>query len=77
VSVFTSMLYAALGVGVAELLLQGIIGVLGEDATKLRYLAISLAVFFVISVMFLDPPRARAEAAIGLKPRESVQFCPS
>ena len=43
-SVFISMLYAALGVGVAELLPQGIIGVLGEDATKLRYLAISLAV---------------------------------
>ena len=43
-SVFISMLYAALGVGVAELLLQGIIGVLAEDATKLSYLAISLAV---------------------------------
>jgi hypothetical protein len=44
---------------------------LGEEATKLHYLAISLAVFFVISVMFLDSLRARAEAAIGLKPRGS------
>jgi hypothetical protein len=53
-SVFISMLYAAFGVDVAELLLQGIIRILGEEAAKLHYLAISLAVFFVISVMFLD-----------------------
>src|SRR5438132_8683636 len=70
-SVFISMLYAAFGVGVAELLLQGIIRILGEEAAKLHYLAISLAVFFVISVMFLDPLRARVEVAIGVKPRES------
>jgi hypothetical protein len=70
-SVSISMLYAALRVGVAELLLQGIICILGEEATKLHYLAISLAVFFVISVTFLDSLRARAEAAIGLKPRGS------
>jgi hypothetical protein len=70
-SAVISMLYAALGVGVAELLLQGMIGVLSEEPTKLHYLEISLAVFFVISVMFLEPLRTRAKVVIGLKPSEA------
>jgi hypothetical protein len=65
-SVFISMLYAAFGVGVAELLLQGIIRILGEEAAKLHYLAISLAVFFVISVMFLALSERGVEVAIAV-----------